>query len=655
MRARRGATATAGSRLFLIYAVASLVPVLLLGLVLSRGARQDALDRALDQGKAQAAVIEQMAIAPVLGRHVLRNSLRGAELQSLLDATELASFSGSVVRVRLRSFSGGIVFSDDGRTDGALPATSAAFRKAASGGKDVAIVADPTGGADRLIRVLQPIVPNASGQATGVLEVYLPYKAIAAKAQDQLHRTYVRMGAALAGLYLVLAMISWSTTRRLRRHAAARERQALHDPLTGLPNREWFRLRAERMLAAEEPGAIVLADLDRFKEVNDSLGHHAGDELLRVVARRLSESVRTDDAVARLGGDEFGLILPNVSDARDAADLLARVRDELSAELTLDGVRVGVEASFGVALHPEHGTTLEELLKRADAAMYRGKRGAASIVVYADESAPATPSSLVMQSELRRALERDELVLHYQPKIALDSGRPCGVEALLRWQHPERGLLGPGEFLPVVERSGLIEPVTAWVLEHALEDRDRWLAAGAGWPLSVNVSARNLESPGFLELVLRLLADGRTSPSELRLEVTETALAADAAVAARTLRALASRGVTLSIDDFGTGYTCLAQLRTLPVAEIKIDRAFVAGLDERGEDRSIVQSLIELGHGLGCAVVAEGVETRGTAAWLRAASCDAAQGYHYARPAPWPELLDRWTDPAPALGSTTTT
>jgi diguanylate cyclase len=653
MRARGGATATTGSRLFLIYAVASLVPVLLLGLVLSRGARQDAQDRALDQGKAQAAVIEEMAIAPVLGRHVLRNSLRGAELKSLLDATELASFSGSVVRVRLRSFSGGIVFSDDGGTDGALPATSAAFQKAANGGKDVAIVPDPTGGGDELIRVLQPIVPNASGQATGVLELYLPYKEIAAKAQDQLHRAYVRMGAALAALYLVLAMISWSTTRRLRRHAAARERQALHDPLTDLPNRESFRLRAERMLAAEERGAIVLADLDRFKEVNDSLGHHAGDELLRVVARRLCEAVRTDDTVARLGGDEFGLILPKVTDARDAADVLARVRDELSAELTLDGVSVGVEASFGVALYPEHGATVEELLKRADAAMYQGKRGTASIVVYEDDAALATAGSLIVQGELRHALDHDELVLHYQPKIALESGRPCGVEALLRWQHPERGLLAAGEFLPAVERSGLIEPITAWVLERALEDRDRWLAAGADWPLSVNVSARNLESPGLLALVAELLADSRTTPAELRLEVTETALAADAA--ARTLRALASRGVTLAIDDFGTGYTCLAQLRSLPVAEIKIDRAFVAGLDERGEDRSIVRSLIELGHGLGCAVVAEGVETPATAAWLRAASCDAAQGHHYARPAPWQELLDRWSGPLAAIGTTTTT
>jgi len=289
MRVSRGPIARPGSRLFLIYAIASLVPVLVLGLVLSRGYRHETLDRALAQGRAQAAVIEEMAIAPVLGSHELGKGLKARERQSLLDATELAIFSGSVVRLRLRSFTGATVFSDDGATTGALPATEVPFRTAANGGRHVAIVPDPTGGSVPVIRVLQPIVPNASGQATGVLELYLPYAAIAAKLQAQLRHAYLRMAGALAGLYLVLALISWSSTRRLRRHAADREHQALHDPLTELPNREWFRITAERILRGAEAGdrgAIVLADLDRFKEVNDTLGHHAGDELLRVVARR---------------------------------------------------------------------------------------------------------------------------------------------------------------------------------------------------------------------------------------------------------------------------------------------------------------------------------------------------------------------------------
>jgi EAL domain-containing protein (putative c-di-GMP-specific phosphodiesterase class I) len=278
--------------------------------------------------------------------------------------------------------------------------------------------------------------------------------------------------------------------------------------------------------------------------------------------------------------------------------------------------------------------------------MYEGKRGTAGVVVYEAGGAPPVSHSLIIQGELRHALESDELLLHYQPKIALDTGRTCGVEALLRWQHPQRGLLAPGEFLPVIERSGLIEPLTAWVLARALADRDRWLAAGVRWPLSVNISARNLESPEFAALVMRLLADSRTAADELYLEVTETALAADATVAARALNTLIAHGVGVSIDDFGAGYTCLAQLRSLPVAEIKIDRAFISGIDGSAEDRSIVRSIIDLGHALSCTVTAEGVETTETATWLQTASCDSAQGYHYARPAPWLDLLKRFGDQA---------
>jgi EAL domain-containing protein (putative c-di-GMP-specific phosphodiesterase class I) len=276
--------------------------------------------------------------------------------------------------------------------------------------------------------------------------------------------------------------------------------------------------------------------------------------------------------------------------------------------------------------------------------MYQGKRGMAGVVVY--EAADTEPSSrsLVMQGELRRALAGDELALHYQPKISLDTGLTCGVEALLRWQHPDRGLLAPGAFLPAIERSGLIEPLTAWVLARALEDRRGWLAAGADWPVSVNVSARNLESPGFPDRVIALLDQTGTAPGELWIEVTETALAADAHVAARALGTLTDHGVKVSIDDFGMGYSCLAQLRSLAVDEIKVDRTFVSGLDRSAQARSIVRSIIDLGHGLGCVVTAEGVETPAEAEWLRGASCDTAQGYRYAHPAPWQELLDRFGD-----------
>jgi diguanylate cyclase (GGDEF)-like protein len=643
----------AGSRLFVIYAVASLIPVLVLGVVLSGNYRREGRDRALGQGSAQAAVIEQMAIAPVLGKRDLRDGLNAAERNGLLQATELAIFSDSIVRLRVRSFEGRVVFSDDGSSAGALPTTDAAFRLAAAGGRDVAIVDGPAGGA-RVIRVVQPIVPNATGRATGVLEVYLPYAAIAAKVDAQLHRAYVRLAGVLGALYLILALISWSTTRRLRRHAAEREYEALHDALTDLPNREWFRGRAERAVrdAADrgERGAVVLLDLDRFKEVNDTLGHHAGDELLQVVARRLTEAMRTDDIVARLGGDEFGLVLPGLADAGQALELLGAVRARLAADLTLESVEVGIEASFGVALYPEHGTTVEELLKRADAAMYQGKRGATGVVVHDPTgSAPLgeTQTTLAVHGELRHALERDELVLHYQPKLDLARETICGVEALLRWQHPQRGLLAPAAFLPAAERSSLIQPLTEWVLRRALSDHAAWQAAGVTWPVSVNVSARNLEAPGFPDLILGVLAETATPVEQVVLEVTETALASDARLAGEAVAALAQQGVAISIDDFGIGSTSLSGLRTLPVAELKIDRAFVMGLDHSEQDRSIVRSVIELGHGLGCSVTAEGVETAATAQWLRRASCDFAQGYHFARPAPWRDLLAHDASAAP--------
>jgi EAL domain-containing protein (putative c-di-GMP-specific phosphodiesterase class I) len=305
----------------------------------------------------------------------------------------------------------------------------------------------------------------------------------------------------------------------------------------------------------------------------------------------------------------------------------------------LEGVPIDLEACAGAALYPEHGTTVEALLRHADEAMYRGKRGAARVVVHPAGAPEHRAPGLLLQGELRRALDGDELTLHYQPQVKLATGRRPGVEALLRWKHPDRGLLAPGAFLPAVEGSGLIEPLTDWVLRRALSDRAQWLAAGADWNVSVNVSARNLEAPDFAERVIALLAATGTPASGLWIEVTETALAADTDRAARTLEALAAAGVGISIDDFGSGYTSLGLLRTLPVGEVKIDRAFVLGLAECEQDRSIVRSIVDLGHGLGCAVTAEGVEDAETADWLRSAGCDYAQGYHFARPAPWGELL----------------
>jgi diguanylate cyclase (GGDEF)-like protein len=635
-----------GSRLFAVYAAASLIPVVLLGAMLVRGSQREALESGLEQGRAQAAVIEEMAIAPALTGADLDQQLTAAERQRLQDATDLAIFNGSVKRLRLRGFRGRVVFSDNGSTAGALPTSHHAFRAAVVGRTDVAIVQDPDGASGQVIRVLQPVVAKATGQSTGVLELYLPYSAIAKHVQAQMRRTYWRLAAGLTALYAVLAFIAWSTTRRLRRHATQHQHEALHDALTGLPNRKWFRERAEDAVERGQRGAIVLVDLDRFKDVNDTLGHHAGDELLGVVAQRLPASLRTDDTVARLGGDEFGLILPGIPDAAHALELLARVREELAATIVLDEVPLSIEASFGVALYPAHGNTVEVLLQHADAAMYQGKRGTSGIVVYESATVAHPTQWLIVQGELRRALEQHELVLHYQPKVDLATGQTCGVEALVRWNHPQRGLLPPAEFLPAVEQSSLIDPLTTWVLRRALTDHSSWTALGLPWPVAVNVSVRNLEVEAFPESVAELLAEFGVPADQLHLEITETALAADAVAAAQTVAALADQGIAISIDDFGEGYTSLSQLRNLPIAELKIHQSFVMDLERDERDRAIVRSLIGLADGLGCLVTAEGVETPDAASWLAAAGCECAQGYLFSKPLPYNELVNRYHRPA---------
>ncbi len=636
-----------GGRLFLMYAGASLVLVFVLGFVLARNDEQTGKTLGLDQGRAQAAVIEQTAIAPAVGPADLSAGLHGANLAAVRQATDLAIFSGSVRRLRLRSFSGTVVFSDDGSGGAdAVPATDPAFRSAARGRASVAVVRDPSDHSAEVIRVLEEVVPNSSGRATGILEIYLPYAAIAHKVHDQLDRTYLRLAIGLGAMYLILALISWSSTRRLRRHASDRHHQSLHDSLTGLPNREWFRTRADaamRRVDRGEVGALVLIDLDHFKDVNDTLGHHAGDALLQAVADRLNGSLRTDDTVARLGGDEFGLVLPGVSSADDTVALIENLQAVLAEEIVIESVSLRVEAHFGIAMYPAHGTSVEQLLRRADAAMYQGKRGAATIVVYDPSIDQQQRPGLLIQGELRQALARDELVLHYQPQVDLVSGAIVGVEALARWQHPHRGLLSPIEFVPAAEESGLIEPLTDWVLTRALRDQHEWLARGVDWRVAVNVSARNLSSPTFADRVMNILALTGSDPRRLCLEVTETALAANPDAASASVTALSNAGIAISIDDFGTGYTGLWQLRSLVVDEVKIDQAFVTDLISSGQDRSIVLAIIGLSHGLGCTVVAEGVESEVAAQWLQAAGCDSAQGYYYARPAPWPDLMP---DPA---------
>jgi diguanylate cyclase (GGDEF)-like protein len=420
-----------------------------------------------------------------------------------------------------------------------------------------------------------------------------------------------------------------------------KERQSLHDALTGLPNRKLLLHRAregiEESARTGRSLALFLLDLDRFKEINDTLGHQVGDSLLQLVGRRLQSEVRPGDTVVRLGGDEFALLLPDVPDLAAARDVAERMRAALIEPFRHDGMSFELEGSLGIALHPDHGHDFETLMQRADVAMYVAKERGTGIEIYSPESDRHSAVRLGMLGELRHALESGELELHYQPKADLRTGDIVGVEALLRWRHPQRGLVPPDEFIPVAEQTGLMRQITRFVVDRALEQAEDWWRRGLRLPIAVNVSARDLYDRGFADVLQERVEQHGVPARVLQLEVTESVLMSDPARAASTLRAIAGLGVGVSLDDFGTGYSSLVHLKRLPVSEIKIDRSFVQRMDVNEDDAAIVRSIIELAGALGMRVVAEGVETAESWDRLAAYGCDAAQGWYLAKAMPAPE------------------
>jgi len=395
--------------------------------------------------------------------------------------------------------------------------------------------------------------------------------------------------------------------------------------------------RLQEAIQHVEAFALCILDLDGFKEINDTLGHDAGDVLLREVARRLSNGVRPGDLVARLGGDEFALLLQNV----DAA-IATRVAEQLSGLLAhgfeLGGQRLDVRASIGIAVHPTDGQDPATLLRRADLAMYVAKRSHATSVVFAPEQDQDSTERLTLLSELREAIETDQLVLYYQPKQDLSRGLVTGAEALVRWQRPDRGIIPPDRFIPLAEQTGLIGPLTDWVLRAAVQQAHIWQREHPEMRVAVNLSMRNLQDPDLAQKIAGLL---QRWPAQLDVEITESALMADPERALATLLALSDVGLRIAIDDFGTGYSSLAYLKRLPVDVLKIDRSFVRDLHTNTNDQIIVRSTIDLAHNLGLRVVAEGVEDAIAADVLREFGCDEIQGYYLSRPVP-PREFEGW-------------
>jgi len=640
------------------FALASLVPIVLLGIVLAHVLRDEVRQRALVDARQSAAVLEQSLIEPQLTAADLRGHL-GPRRISALDRLLRASIADqAVARIKIWNNDGRAVYATDHTIIGKRFALSDELRHALSGNtaSEVSDLRRAENVGDRrfgkLLEVYTPLRFSAAGPVAGAFEVYLPYLPIQAAIDHDTSRLSLILLAGLTLLYVALFRIVASASTRLRRqasdlrrHAVENEHLALHDPLTDLPNRSLFHDRAEQaVVAAQREGgsaALMLLDLDRFKEINDTLGHHNGDLLLKEVGRRLQAAVRASDSVARLGGDEFGVLLPDVADTNAALAVADKIRSALREPLVLAGIALDVDASVGVVLYPDHGDAVDMLLQRADVAMYVAKEDRSGCELYSPGRDEYSPTRLSLVAELRKAIDAGELVLYYQPKADLATDEVTGVEALVRWQHPERGLLMPDEFVPLAERTGLIRDLTRAVLDSALRQARAWQDHGIDLAVSVNLSARDLLDLDLPQTVATLLGLHGVSSEWLELEITESVILADPMRARAVLSRLDAMGVRLAIDDFGSGYSSLAYLKRLPVSEIKIDRSFVMNMERDDNDAVIVRSTIELGRNLGLRVVAEGVEN--DAVWHRLAQlrCDQAQGYFLARPVPADELT-RW-------------
>jgi diguanylate cyclase (GGDEF)-like protein len=606
-------------------------------------------ERNLESAENTAGLAVRLAIQSQLTTEDVSNGLSPEALARLDRELRKGVLGRSVSRLNIWNRSHEIVYSSNPRLIGRrIPPGEEGLEAAFEGRGSSEITDEPEirsaadGDLGRLFEVYVPITFGDMRAPVGALEIYLPYEPIAEAIERDTTRLYLVLFAGLALLWGALFRIVYGASRRLSRQAELNEHQAFHDALTDLPNRTLLHDRAQQAVLAaarnRTHAAVMLMDLDRFKEINDTLGHHSGDLLLRGIGPRLQAVLRANDTVARLGGDEFAVLLPNVPSIDAAVGVAQKLREALAEPFLLDGLVVEAEASIGVALSPDHGEDAASLLQRADVAMYVAKRAHTGVEVYASDHDRNSRRRLSLISDLRRAIASGELLLRYQPIVDLGTGELRAVEALLRWHHPIHGVVPPDEFIPLAEDTGLMQPLTRFVLETALRQRHMWRQAGFEFPVSVNLSMRNLHDLGLPDEIERLLQNWRLPARALELEITESSIMADPPRAMDVIGRLCEMGLGLVIDDFGTGYSSLAHLKQLPVHAIKIDRSFVMGMATDENDATIVRSAIDLAKNLGLIVVAEGVETEPAWARLAELGCDLAQGYYLSPPLPADEL-----------------
>lgn len=539
---------------------------------------------------------------------------------------------------------GSVAYSTDHRRIGA-PTDFGLEVADASGGSilsKVTRVPDPTlepgARVDEELKVLATFGPFvASDGQVGVVAIYQDYAPIAEAAQS----AFLPVAGIFEVVVVLLAAALIPALRRVTKRIGAQIREieyrAYYDELTGLPNRELFRDRIEQAIPAgrreNHRVGVMLMDIDDFKEINDTLGHHVGDLLLREFGQRVRSCLRATDTLTRLGGDEFGVLLPR-TDPEHVTELTDRIGRSLQQPFILEGLPVSAHASIGITFAPDHGQDHDTLLRRADMAMYVAKETRSGHALYDPEKDTGDARKLALVGELRNALDRGEIVLFYQPQIDIHTGVVHGVETLVRWNHPRYGLLGASDFIPLAERTGLVRPLGRYVLESALEQRRAWQREGLDVTVAVNLTMPDLLDLSLPRDIQRVLDRLDVTPASLELEITESAIMGDPFRVRQVLDRISEMGVRLAIDDFGTGYSSLAYLKRLPVETIKIDRSFVMNMTNDANDVTIVRSMVELGRNLGLQVVAEGLESKEAWDQLRSFGCHYGQGYLISRPLP---------------------
>jgi diguanylate cyclase (GGDEF)-like protein len=645
------------------FALASIVPILLLALVLSQYLRHRIEQRAFADAERAAVLVARVGFQPQIRPADLRRGYLPVSRQSALDrALQSKRREDGVARIKIWNKGVRVVYSDKRSLVGQKFHIFGPLRRALAG--DVHSEVSEERRADtaserhlgKLLEVYVPLLDN-KGRPVGAADIFLDYEPIAKEIRDETNTMYLLLLAGIGGLYATLFRIVAGASRRLRRqaatlrrqaeelrhHAAAKEHQSLHDPLTGLPNRVLFADRISQAIrGAARSGdevAVFLMDLDRFKEVNDTLGHHSGDLLLQELSARLQRALRASDSVARLGGDEFGVLLPDLVDRQAIEEVVDRIRTAVERPFYVQDLPLAIETSIGVSIFPEHGQDVDALLQKADVAMYLAKAGNTTHAIYDPREDEYDPTRLTLVGELRRAIEAAELTVFYQPKADLQTGEVKGAEALVRWEHPGRGLLMPDEFIPLAQHTGLIRPLTLSVIDIAMAQARTWRNQGLNLSVAVNLATRNLLDAGLPDDVQELLEKWELDPGMVEFEITESTIMADPFRALAVLKRLHEMGTKLSIDDFGTGYSSLAYLKRLPVDSVKIDKSFVMNMVTDENDAAIVRSTIDLARNLGLAVVAEGVEDEAIWQTLAALGCDFAQGHYLSMPLPAAELV----------------